>query len=74
MQSVCNAFNDEGTAKPEGGAELSEHDPEGEAEFLEQLREDLARLSALEAMYSKLKLQNSMLEQQLMVSPTLGCG
>lgn len=50
-----------------GQGQLEADDDAKEAAEMEQLREDLQRLSALEDMYTKLKLQNSILERQLMV-------
>lgn len=46
-----------------------DHDPD-EAD-MEQLREDMQRLADLEAVYTHLKLQNSLLERQLMVGARL---
>jgi hypothetical protein len=42
-------------------------DADTDMETMEQLREDMQRLAALEDMYTKLKLQNAVLERQLMV-------
>ncbi|GAB4817925.1 hypothetical protein N2152v2_004971 [Parachlorella kessleri] len=55
-----------GPGEQEGSPDLEYMDDAAELETLEQLREDMQRLAALEELYTKLKVQNTMLEQQLM--------